>query len=117
MPSSKPARRLRDIADNIDWIQDDIRDVSVSDFLHNRMLQDAVLFRLLRISEAAVKLGVQAEEIVPDQPWAQIRAFGNVLRHDYDSLALPQVWIILTRDLPSLLSACRTALASMGDDG
>lgn len=103
--------------DNIGWIQSDVKEVSASDFLLNRMLQDAVLFRLLRISEAAVKLGAQAEEIVPGQPWAQIRAFGNVLRHDYDSLALPQVWTILTRDLPSLLANCQAALARMDNGG
>jgi uncharacterized protein with HEPN domain len=114
LPSSKPKRRLQDIVDNIGWILDDIEGLSEDEFLHNRTIQDAVLFRLLRISEAATKLGTEAEDMIPQQPWDQIRAFGNVLRHDYDSVALPQVWVILTRDLPSLMSSCREALTRLG---
>ena len=48
-----------------------------------RLLQDAVLFRLLRISEAAVKLGPEAERLAPDQPVARQSArLANVLRHE-----------------------------------
>jgi len=113
LPSSKPARRLQDIIDNIAWILDDVGAMSESDFLSNRTVQDATLFRLLRISESAVKLGDLAGDLAPGQPWAQIRGFGNVLRHDYDSVALPQVWVIAKRDLPSLMASCREALAKL----
>lgn len=113
MPSSKPRRRFQDIVDNIHWIFEDIQDLSEKDFRESRTVQDAVFFRVLRISEAATKLGEEAEELAPGQPWRQIRAFGNALRHEYDSLALGQVWIILQRDLPSLLRACEDALGGI----
>lgn len=117
MPSSKPARRFQDIVDNIDWIVDDLRGVSKDAFLRSRVLQDAVLFRLLRISEAAAKLGADAERHAPGQPWTQIRAFGNALRHEYDGIALEQVWIIVERDLPPLESACAEAITRLANDG
>lgn len=117
MPSSKPARRFQDIIDNIEWIADDIAVMSEREFLGNRTIQDAVLFRLLRISEAAAKLGSDAETYAPGQPWPQIRAFGNALRHEYDGLAMGQVWIILKRDLPVLLQACAEAIVGLDAGG
>jgi uncharacterized protein with HEPN domain len=76
-------------------------------------VQDAVLFRLLRISEAASKLGSLAEMFVPEQPWPRIRAFGNVLRHEYDDLSLERIWKLIKNDLPSLRSACEKAVAEL----
>jgi uncharacterized protein with HEPN domain len=113
LPSNKPARRFQDILDNIAWILRDVGDASETEFLESQLLQDAVLFRLLRISEAASKLGALAEALAPDQPWQQIRSFGNALRHEYDAIALRQVWIIVVRDLPPLMSSCRAALAKL----
>ena len=54
-----------------------------------------------------------AEALAPDQPWAQIRAFGNAIRRDYDDIRLEQVWVVVRRDLPSLLEACDKALARL----
>lgn len=116
LPSSKPARRLRDIIENIGWILDDVEQFSEAEFLEKRVIQDAVLLRLLRISEAAAKLGAVAEEIVPEQPWQQIRALGNALRHEYDSIALNQIWIIVQRDLQPLMEACEQALVRLLGD-
>jgi len=117
LPSSKPARRFRDIIDNIDLIFGDTAGLEETGFLEKRVVQDAVLYRLLRISEAATKLGRLADELAPEQPWRQIRAFGNVIRHDYDAIALNQIWIVVQRDLPLLLASCRHALATIGDKG
>lgn len=110
MPSSKPARRFYDIIENIGWILEDVAQFSEAEFLERRVIQDAVLLRLLRISEAAVKLGAVAEELAPEQPWQQIRTLGNALRHEYDSIALEQIWIIVQRDLKPLLETCEAAL-------
>lgn len=117
MPSRNPERRFHDIIANIDWIREDVADMSEADFLSNRLVQDAILYRLLRISEAATKLGTLAEEIAPGTPWAQIRGFGNAIRHEYDAIALPQVWIIVSRDLHVLHQACEAALEALRDSG
>ena len=114
MPSGKPERRFRDIAANIRSILDDVGDRGEAGFVADRIVHDAVLYRLLRISEAARKLAGIAEERAPGQPWAQIRAFGNAIRHDYDEIRLEQVWIIVQRDLPPLLEACERAIAALG---
>lgn len=110
MPSSKPERRLNDILDNVASIEEALGGRTEADLAADTVLQDAILFRLLRISEAATKLGEQAEQLVPDQPWRQIRSLGNHLRHEYDDIALDQIWIICRRDLPRLAESCRRAL-------
>lgn len=102
------------MVDDIDLIEADVRGMALSAFVADMKTRDAVLSRLLRISEAARKLGDQAERLLPDQPWVHIRAFGNVLRHQYDEIDLNEVWRIVNADLPSLRRACQRALGSPG---
>ena len=60
--------------------------------------RDAVERCLERLSEAAAKLGAQADELAPGPPWHAIRAFGNVLRHAYDQVDPGRIWEIATCD-------------------
>lgn len=80
----------------------------------DRKTQDAVLFRLLRISEAVSKLGDDAVRLAPEQPWAQVRAFGNVLRHQYDDIDMARIWEIIQTDLEGLRHACERVLGRTG---
>ena len=75
--------------------------------------RDAVERCLERISEAAAKLGDEAGELVPGQPWPEIRALGNRLRHEYDRIRVDRLWAIIVEDLPSLRSACKVGLAKL----
>jgi uncharacterized protein with HEPN domain len=68
---------------------------------------------VLRISEAASKLEGSAESIMPDQPWPQIRAVGNVLRHEYDQVNPVVIWSIGSEDLPPLKIAIQSALGRL----
>lgn len=113
MPSSQPAIRLRDIIDNIDWIMVDTDGLSYDDFAADRKTQDSVFFCLLRLAEAAKKLEGQIETLVPDQPWGEIRALGNHLRHGYDDLDLKQIWYVIEHELETLKQACEQALESL----
>jgi uncharacterized protein with HEPN domain len=79
-------------------------------FEENRLVYDAVERCLERISEATAKLGELAPALVPDQPWRDIRALGNRLRHEYDEIGPDRLWDIVQKDLPSLCAACEDAL-------
>jgi uncharacterized protein with HEPN domain len=85
-------------------------------FEGNRLVYDAVERCLERISEAAAKLGELAPALVPDQPWRDIRALGNRLRHEYDEIREERLWEIVRTDLPSLCKACEDALRRLRKD-
>jgi uncharacterized protein with HEPN domain len=66
--------------------------------------------KLLVISEAAIRLGEEAEHLCPDVPWREIRGIGNWIRHQYDRIELPTLWKTVRADLPPLKAAVLRAL-------
>lgn len=110
MPSSNPILRLQDILANIELIQEYTRDYSYDVFANDRKCQDAVERCVTRISEAASKLAGSVESAIPGQPWSEIRAVGNVLRHEYDSVNPILIWRIISEDLPPLKATIQSAL-------
>lgn len=70
----------------------------------------AVERKLLVISEAAIRLGDEAETFCPGLPWRDIRGIGNWLRHQYDAIDPEAVWQTVVNDLPPLQAAVMQAL-------
>jgi uncharacterized protein with HEPN domain len=86
VPSNRPAVRFLDILDNIRLIHSYLQGMDRAAFDADSRTRDAVERCLERLSEAAAKLGAQADELAPGPPWHAIRAFGNVLRRAYDQV-------------------------------
>lgn len=116
LPSSKPAHRFGDILENIRAIEQYTNGMDLTGFVADSKTRDAVERCLERISEAAAKLGEEAVELAPDQPWQQIRSLGNRLRHDYDRLRPERLWEIVKGDLPSLRTAVERAIDRLGSE-
>jgi uncharacterized protein with HEPN domain len=116
LPSEKPVRRLEDIIENARAILRYTAGMDLAAFEEDRKTYDAVERCLERISEAAAKLGEQAAQLVPDQPWPKVRALGNRLRHEYDAIRADRLWDVVRVDLPPLLAACETALRQLRGD-
>lgn len=110
MPSKRPVHRLNDILSNIQSVAEYTAGMTEGQFAADAKTRDAAQHCLLRISEAAVKLGDIAEREAPDQPWGEIRGLGNRLRHEYDRIEPAVIWKIVTVDLPSLKHACEEAI-------
>jgi uncharacterized protein with HEPN domain len=107
-------RRLEDILENIDRIERFTAGMDFPAFAANEVTLFASLHALLIISEAARKLGDDADTLVPGQPWADIRSIGNVLRHDYDGVAPETIWrIIATGDLAALKEAVEAGVTRL----
>jgi len=104
--SRDPARRFRDIVENIERIELYVHGLDRAEFTADRKTMDAVERCLARISEAAVKLGPEAERLIPELPWRDIRGIGNHLRHAYDAVSPARVWQSIREDLPLLKAAC-----------
>ena len=62
----------------------------------------AVERRLQIVSEAAIRLGNEAEERVPDLAWRDIRGIGNRLRHQCERIELEAIWKFVMDDLAQL---------------
>jgi uncharacterized protein with HEPN domain len=96
--------------DNIRLIQSYVVGMDRAAFEADSRTRDAVERCLERLSEAATKLGVHADELAPGMPWPAVRAFGNVLRHAYDQVDPARIWEIVTGDLPLMAVAAEAAL-------
>ena len=117
MPSSDPVQRFSDIIENIERIERFTARMDVEAFAGNEQTTLAVKYALLTISEAATKLGDLAAELCPDIPWRDIRGLGNRLRHDYESIDVVRIWLLVERDLPPLKAACVSALNVLEKNG
>jgi len=113
VPSKDPIQRLNDILENIIRIEGFTEGMDLSAFVADPKTYDAVERCLERISEAASKLGPQAEELCPGIPWPQIRGVGNRLRHEYDRISGPRIWLMVERDLAPLREAVHAALSHL----
>jgi uncharacterized protein with HEPN domain len=115
LPSEKPLLRLYDILENVDRIQRYTESYTFDRFAEDSKCQDAVERCLLRISEAARKLEGIVDVIAPEQPWSDVRAVGNVLRHEYDAVDPVVIWQIVEKDLVPLRLAVEKAIGILHD--
>lgn len=110
MPSKDPAIRFEDIIENIARIEQYTAGMDLQTFARDTKTVDAVERCLARISEAAVKLGVNAESLCPSLPWRDIRGLGNRLRHEYTNIDATRLWFIVEKDLEALKAGCERAI-------
>jgi uncharacterized protein with HEPN domain len=87
-----------------------VRDMGFDAFREDPKTIAAVERKLLLSSEAAVRLGEDAERLCPGLPWHNIRGLGNWLRHRYDRVDVETVWNTVIDDLPPLRSGVLRAL-------
>jgi uncharacterized protein with HEPN domain len=84
-----------------------------SAFMQHEWARDAVERCIERVCEAAFRLGTRAEQLMPGQPWADIRGMGNRLRQAYDRLDVAIIWRTAQIRLPELAVEARRALGRL----
>jgi uncharacterized protein with HEPN domain len=110
LPFREPALSLRDISEAIAMIEQFTLGMNFDSFRGDPKTVAAVERKLQTISEAAVRLGDDAERLCPGLPWHNIRGIGNWLRHQYDRVDVQTVWNTVTDDLPALKAGVMEAL-------
>ena len=110
MPFSEAPLSLADILDAIVAIERFTQSMDLDTFRQDPKTIAAVERKLQIISEAAVRLGEQADTLCPGLPWRDIRGIGNWLRHQYDRVDIETIWNTLNVDLPPLKAAVHRAL-------
>jgi uncharacterized protein with HEPN domain len=108
-----PADSLADIIENAERIEQYLAGMDRDAFAGNGLMRDAVERCMERVCEAAHRLDEHAAELMPTQPWADIRGMGNRLRHAYDRISLDVIWHAARNDLPGLAVDARRALAHL----
>jgi uncharacterized protein with HEPN domain len=78
--------------------------ISYVEFLDNKKTQDAIMFNLIIIGEAANQIPREFQESHSEIPWSSIIGTRNVIVHGYDQVKLQIVWDIIQKDLQSLKS-------------
>ncbi len=71
-------------------------------FLQDEKTQDAVMYNLIILGEAANRIPVEFQESHPEIPWSSIVGTRNVVVHGYDQVKLQIVWDIINKNLEKL---------------
>jgi uncharacterized protein with HEPN domain len=108
-----PAGSLHHIIENAERVARYLAGMDFQGFEHNEAARDAVERCIERVCEAVYRLGDRAEELMPGQPWGDVRGMGNRLRHAYDRVDVTIVWNTGHVRLPELATAARHALAQL----
>ena len=105
------AARLTDIIEAIEHIRSEMTAVSIDAFDADWRKRWLVERGVEIISEASRHLTAELKARHPEIPWSKVAGIGNVLRHDYESIAAPIMWKLAQDDLPLLDRVCREELA------
>lgn len=82
-------------------------------FRNSTMVQDAVIRNFEIIGEATKRLSTELRHSHRGIPWTQIAGFRDVLIHDYLSVDVEEVWIIVERNVPLLKNEVAAILDSL----
>lgn len=101
---------MRDILGGIELIDSFLIGVDFDSYQADAKTRSAVERQIQIISEAAVRLGDEAEKLCPGPDWKGLRGMGNILRHQYHRVDDSVVWNTVQTDLPVLKTAVSKVL-------
>ena len=81
--------------------------VTEETFSADEVLQDAMMFRLIQVSENAQKLSPEYKALRPQIPWRDVYGLRNRIVHDYGAVDLRVVYLTLAKDIPNLIDIIR----------
>jgi uncharacterized protein with HEPN domain len=105
------SRLIDDILNAIDVIES-FSVSSIDEFLADEKTQDAIMYNLIIMGEAANRLPEDFREQNPQIPWSSIIGTRNVIVHGYDQVKLQIVWDIVKKNLGSLKTDLLSLLVS-----
>jgi uncharacterized protein with HEPN domain len=103
---------LEDILDSISLIDQFLSDIDFDSYVTDIKTKSAVERQLQIITEAAYRLGDEADTICPGPDWKGFMGMGNLLRHAYHRIDDAIVWNTVKIELPALRKAITSALAA-----
>ena len=116
MPFKNARTHFEDILQSIDHIDAFLAGIDFEGYREDRKTRSAVERELQMITEAAIRLGDEAETLCPGPEWKGFRGMGNILRHVYHRVDDEIVWNTVKEELPPMRIAVSNALRSMSDN-
>jgi uncharacterized protein with HEPN domain len=117
VPARSNIPRLTDIVEAIELIRSEMAGVTLEAFEPDIRKRWLVERGVEIISEASRRLNDDLKARHPEIPRPKVAGIGNVLRHNYESIAAPVMWALVRDDLPTLETVCRDELATETDRG
>jgi uncharacterized protein with HEPN domain len=116
MPFRSAQTHLEDILQSIDHIDEFLAGTDFEGYREDRKTRSAVERELQIITEAAIRLGDEAEILCPGPDWKSFRGMGNILRHQYHRVNDEIVWNTVKEELPPMRAAISKALKPMSEE-
>lgn len=89
---------------------------TIQDFLGNRMVQDAIVMRLLALGELTTHLSDDFKAANSDKmDWRNLKQLRNVIAHRYGSIQYDAIWDIIQNDVPIIRDFCQSNLDTSDD--
>ena len=104
---------IQHILEAITEIDSYISGVSFDEFLKDKKLQAAVIYRIQIVGEAAKNLSAEFVISRPHIPWKDIAGMRDILIHEYAGVHVERVWRTAKDDLPPLK---KTIIELMGQN-
>lgn len=95
---------LLDIAFCLRTMSDHVRGLTKEQFSADRARQDAVLYRITVLGEAARRMSEPFRASHPEVPWSSMVGMRNRVIHGYDQVDLHIVWGVVTLEVPVLFA-------------
>jgi len=94
--------RLKHIVEAIEHIEMFLADTNEEEYLMDLKLQAAIERKIEIIGEAANHLSVEITTKYPDIEWAKLKAFRNMIAHEYFGVSNKIIWESATKRIPML---------------
>ena len=108
--SSKDLALLNDMLEAARTAVSYARDVTEGQFAADTEKQDAVVYRIGVIGEAARNVSEETRNALPLR-WSDMTGMRNRVFHGYNDVRIATVWTTVTTDLPQLIAALERFLA------
>ena len=105
-----PSYYINKIIDDIIFVIENTKEISIEEFSQNDVLNCAVSFKFIQISESAKQLPDSLMDVYPMIPWRKINGLRNKIVHDYGNVQLDIIYNTIIDDLPVLLEQLKELL-------
>ena len=98
-----PTYYLNKIINDITFVIKNTQNISLDEFSQNNLLNCAISFKFIQISENAKQLPISLTLSYPTIPWHKINGLRNRIVHDYGNVQLEIIYNTVIKDFPILL--------------